>query len=59
MYSYDDLQTAFGMEHPYVKPACTMDFGANVSAAVELQGRFDWNRCICHVLHIAVEKGLR
>ena len=54
----DDFHALFGAKHTYAKPACTTDMGANVSKAVELQGKFDWSRCMCHVLHVSVGQAL-
>ena len=61
----------YELEHPYDHPTCTTDSGANIKAGIDLpsKGRsrgasivkscWDWNRCICHVLHLAVLAGLQ
>ena len=53
------IQDEWGDEDTFLKPACTTDMGANVSKAAELHGRFDWCRCMCHVLHVSVTAGLQ
>ena len=40
------------------RPSITMGCGANVNIGVELKDLWDWNKCICHVLHLAINASL-
>lgn len=46
--------TFYGGESHWIKPSITTDLGANVSCGVEMHNIWDWGRCACHVLHMAV-----
>ena len=46
-------------EHKYDRPCVTTDLGADISAGVEKDGLWDWNRCICHCLNLAVMAGTK
>ena len=48
----------YGAENALDRPSITTDCGANVSAGVELKNLWDWNKCACHMLHLAVNAGL-
>ena len=47
-----------GAENALDRPSITTDCGANVSAGVELKNLWDWNKCTCHMLPLAVNAGL-
>lgn len=40
------------------RPTMTTDLGSDISKGAELNEAWDWNRCICHCLHIAVATAL-
>ena len=44
----------YGTENVLDRPSITTDCGANVSIGMELKGLWDWNKCTCHMLHLAV-----
>ena len=48
----------YGAENALDRPSITTDCGANVSASVELKNLWDWNKCACHMLRLAVNAGL-
>ena len=48
----------YGAENALDRPSTTTDCGANVSLGVELENLWDWNKCACHMLHLAVNAGL-
>ena len=58
----DDLtnwnRRCWEMEDPLERPAITTDCGANIAKAVEDGMGCDWCKCICHILHLAVKRGL-
>ena len=41
------------------KPVLTSDCGSDVSAGAERDRLWDWNRCACHCLNIAVQAALK
>ena len=41
------------------KPVLTSDCGSDVSAEAERERLWDWNRCACHCLNIAVQATLK
>ena len=45
-------------ENALDRTSITTDCGANVSAGVELKNLWDWNKCTCHMLHLAVNASL-
>ena len=49
----------FKEEHKLDKPVLTSDCGSNVSAGVERDRLWDWNRCACHCLNIAIQAMLK
>ena len=49
----------FGMEPPLDRPVLTSDCGSDVSAGAEKNSLWDWNRCACHCLNIAVQSALK
>ena len=47
-------------EEPYLdKLVLTSDYGRDVSAGAERDHLWDWNRCACHCLNIAVQAALK
>ena len=48
----------YGAENALDSPSITTDCEANVSAGVELKNLWDWSKCVCHMLHLAVNAGL-
>ena len=46
-------------EEVYDRPSLTTDNASNIAATAEKDCLFDWNRCICHCLHLAVTDGLK
>ena len=48
----------YGAENALDRPSITTDCGANVSAGVELKDSWDWNKCACHMFHLAVNASL-
>ena len=48
----------YGAENALDRPSITMDCGKHVRASVELKNLWDWNKCACHMLHLAVNAGL-
>ena len=49
----------YEQESPFDRPVITTDCGADISAGVEKRHLLDWNRCICHCLHLAVTTALQ
>jgi len=49
-----DPRAAFTAEDPGDRMSLTTDRASNMKAAAEAAGAFDWNPCICHILHTAV-----
>ena len=49
----------FGMEPPLDRPVLTSDCGSDVSTGVEKNSLWDWNRCACQCLNIAVQSALK
>ena len=41
------------------RPVLTSDCGSDVSAGAERDGLWDWNRCACHCLNLAVQAALK
>ena len=48
----------YGEGNALDRPSITMDCGANVSANVEFKILSNYNKCACHMLHLAVNAGL-
>ena len=48
----------YGTENALDRSSITTDCGANVSGGVELKILWDWKKCACHMLHLAVNAGL-
>ena len=46
-------------EAQYDHPALTTDNASNISKAAEMKEHFEWNRCICHCLHLVVGEALK
>ena len=44
----------FKEEHELEKPVLTSDCGSDVAMGAERDRLWDWNRCACHCLNIAV-----
>ena len=51
---FDTEEEMWEAEHRYDRPCITTDLGADISAGVERDERWDWNRCICHCLNLAM-----
>ena len=51
-------EDVYKYESAYDRPAITTDNGANISKAADMKDHFEWNKCICHCLHLAVEEGV-
>ena len=51
---FDTEEEMWEAEHKYDRPCITTDLGHDISAGVERDERWDWNRCICHCLNLAV-----
>ena len=49
----------FRFEPRLDKPMLTSDCGSDVLAGVEKDELWDWNRCACHCLNIAVQAALK
>ena len=47
------------MEPPLDKPVLTSDCGSGVSTGAKKDSLWDWNRCACHCLNIAVQSALK
>ena len=41
------------------KPVLTRDYGSDVSVGAKRDSLWDWNRCACHCLNIAVQAALK
>ena len=54
----EDPVRAYSLEHILDHPALTTDQGSNIASAAERHDLFDWNKCMCHVLNIAVKHGI-
>ena len=52
-------EVAYDAEAYFDRPSITTDCGSDISAGVERSARFDWNRCMCHVLHNTVVAALK
>ena len=49
----------FREEHELDKLVLTSDCGSDVSAGAERDCLWDWNRCACHCLNIAIQAALK
>ena len=49
----------FQLEPDFDKPVLTSDCGSDVSAGAERDRLWDWNRCACHCLNLAVQAALK
>ena len=47
-----------GQRTHWIGPPSQRIVGANVIAGVELKNLWDWNKCACHMLHLAVNASL-
>ena len=54
-----EADDVFGAEDAMCRPVITTDLGSNVGAGVERRRVWDWNKCACHMLHLAVHAGLQ
>ena len=54
-----DKLAYFGMEPPLDRAVLTSDCGNDVSAGAEKNSPWDWNRCACHCLNIAMQSALK
>ena len=52
-------EDVYKYESEYDRPAITIDNGANISKAADMKDHFEWNKCICHCLHLAVREGIK
>ena len=52
-------EDVYKYECEYDRPAITTDNGANISKAADMKDHFEWNKCICHCLHLAVQEGIK
>ena len=57
-FEFMSLLHYYGMENALFISSIITDYGANVSAAVELKKLWDWNKCACHMLHMVVSTNL-
>ena len=53
------MEFYFREEPELDKPVLTSDCGSDVSAGAERESLWDWNRCACHCLNIAVQAALK
>ena len=53
------MEFYFREEPELDKPVLTSDCGSDVSAGAERERLWDWNRCACHCLNIAVQAALK
>ncbi len=56
---YESEEAHWQAEHKYDRPCITTDLGADICAGVERDALWDWNRCICHCIHLAVTAGTK
>ena len=49
----------FTLEPSLDKPVLTSDCGSDISVGAEKDDLWDWNRCACHCLNIAVQAALK
>ena len=49
----------FREEHELDNPVLTSDYGSDMSAGAEGDRLWDWNRCACHCLNIAIQAALK
>ena len=49
----------FRLEPRLDKPVLTSDCGSDVSVGAEKDELWDWNRCACHCLNIAIQAALK
>ena len=54
-----NISKFFDAEHYIDRPSITTDCGADISCGVEVGERWDWNKCVCHILHNGVREGLK
>ena len=54
-----DKQLCFRLGPQLDKPILTSDCGSDVSAGAEKEELWDWNRCVCHCLNIAIQATLK
>ena len=54
-----DKLVYFGMEPKLDRPVLTSDCGSDVSPGAKKNSLWDWNRCVCHCLDIAVQSALK
>jgi len=47
----------YAYESQYDRPALTTDNGSNIAKAAD--SHFEWNKCICHCVHLAVGTALK
>ena len=58
LFDFMSGSDCYGPNNALDKPSITTNCGANVSAGVELKKLWGWNKCACHMLHLAINAGL-